>query len=431
MPASPATDVPSLADVAALAERALEHLEGDGQALALWESGATRVTVTAVQDGRAAEAATTEADDDAQLARTARAAVLHARRPRAWPAPPLPASQPGRPHQGFDPAVLTVDAGTAAAAAGDDLEVDLDARAVRIAVASSAGVRAAEQRSHVVARVRGVRPEGARTAAVALAGVGPVDVAAAAAEVRALLGEGPAAGPFAPHVPPGAPVAWDGDEAPTVVLGPEAVATVLDLLRPALGVDLALGGGPLAGRRGARVAAPAVNLSDSARHPGTLPRSFDAEGVPRRPVPLIQDGVAHGAVHDSASAARAGAGAASTGHATRPLTLAPLPEHLVLVGGGAEGVEELCAPVAHGLFVPALAHGRPHTTVGAARIDGGRIGAPVAPLAVEIDPLGVLAAVEALSARQRLVALRGHCPGGLGAAVVPALRAHAGLRLRP
>jgi hypothetical protein len=43
----------------------------------------------------------------------------------------------------------------------------------------------------------------------------------------------------------------------------------------------------------------------------------------------------------------------------------------------------------------------------------------------------VLAAVEALTAARRLVALRGHCPGGRGAATVPALRASAGVRLLP
>jgi predicted Zn-dependent protease len=144
-------------------------------------------------------------------------------------------------------------------------------------------------------------------------------------------------------------------------------------------------------------------------------------------VPLIQDGVAHGQVHDSASAARAGAAAASTGHATRPATLAPLPENLVLVGGGVDDVAGLAAPIKHGLFVPALTPGRPFETIGAARIEDGRLTGAVAPLAVELDPLAILASVEALTSRQRLVALRGHCPGGPGAATVPALRAGAGV----
>lgn len=200
-----------------------------------------------------------------------------------------------------------------------------------------------------------------------------------------------------------------------VVLGPRAVAALLDRLRAAFGIDLALGHGPLAGRLGTKVAAPNINLSDSARHPGTLPRSYDAEGVPRRPVALIQDGVAHRGVHDAASAARHGAN--SSGHATQAATLAPMPDHLVLVGGGAAGIDELAQPIDRGLYVPAF--GEP-----ALQIRGGEIGGVAAtPPLLEADPLAILASTQALTAAQWLVALRGHCPGGAGAALVPALRA--------
>jgi PmbA protein len=259
-----------------------------------------------------------------------------------------------------------------------------------------------------------------RSVRVRVAAVGPdgLRLTVAAAEAAALAFPG-AATVAAPQTGP-------------VVLGHEAVATVLDHLRPAFGVHLDLGGGPLAGRLGARVAAPSVNLSDSCRHPGTLPRSYDAEGVPRRPVPLIQDGVAHRRVHDSASAARNGTD--STGHSTRALALAPMPEHLVLVGGGADDVADLAASVEAGLYIPALSPGREadgdafrHTTVGAVAIRGGELAAPVADVEVLVDPLAVLASVEALTGGQRLVALRADTPGGLGAAVVPALRARDGV----
>jgi predicted Zn-dependent protease len=144
-------------------------------------------------------------------------------------------------------------------------------------------------------------------------------------------------------------------------------------------------------------------------------------------VPLIVAGELRGAVHDAASAARAGVG--STGHATQPLTLAPLPEHLLLAGGDAADVAALCAPVARGLFVPALSPGRPHTTAGAARIEAGAIAGAVAPVALELDPLLLLASAEGLTAARRLVALRGHCPGGPGAATVPALLSRAGAQV--
>ena len=48
------------------------------------------------------------------------------------------------------------------------------------------------------------------------------------------------------------------------------------------GLAYAEGRGALEGRLGTRVAAPAINLSDSPRFPRTLPRAFDAEGVRRR-----------------------------------------------------------------------------------------------------------------------------------------------------
>lgn len=431
---------PTLAELADHAGRALSGLSDPGQVVVLWERrladgraiDSLTATVTVVHDGRAGLAVTKRLDDE-HLRRVARAAGLHARQARAWPAPALPEPVPARPHDGFDAALLDVDPAEALAdahaAAGDGgLDVDWHAGLARIAVASTTGVRASEERSHVVARVRGT--DGAQDAEAVRGGGGGADVAGAATEVRALLGSSDPDDRLVTTVPSGATAEPPAGELP-IVLGPQAVAAVLDRLRAAAGVQLALGDGPLAGRRGQRVAAAAVNLSDSARYPGTLPRSFDAEGVPRRPVPIIQDGVAHGAVHDSASAARAGAGATSTGHATRPLTLAPYPEQLVLVGGGAADVGALSAPVPRGLYLPTLtpADDGSHDAPGAALIVDGECVAALPGVRVAVDPLGVLAAVEALSADQRLVPLRGHCPGGIGAAVVPALRAGAGVRI--
>ena len=65
---------------------------------------------------------------------------------------------------------------------------------------------------------------------------------------------------------------------PAVVLGPVAVAQLLEALKPELAGPESL----LAARRGARIAAPCVGLADAPAHAGTLPRSYDAEGVPRR-----------------------------------------------------------------------------------------------------------------------------------------------------
>lgn len=409
---------PTLNRLELLADRAAGMLEGDGQVTVTWALDRPATAVfTAVAGGRAGRAETTELDDE-RLSRAARAAALQARQPRAWPAPALPQPGLGRAHDGFDPAVLAFDG---APDPGSGLSLEWRPSATRCAVVSTWGVRSAEQRSRVVARVRGERD--GRSAVVSLAGVGAPDVGQAEAEVRALLGDGDAPGPFAVAVPAGTPLACPDPE-PAVVLGPEAVATMLELLRGAFGVDLALGAAPLAGRRGTRVAAPAVNLSDSARYPGALPRSYDDEGVPRQPVPLIQDGVLNRGVHDTASAAQAGE--ASTGHATRALALAPLAENLVLIGGSVADVAELCAGLPAGLFIPALERTGDHLTAsGAAVVAGGAVTGPAGRLSVEVDPLAVLASVEALTSAQRLVAFSGD-----GGAVVPALRAGSGLRVR-
>jgi predicted Zn-dependent protease len=413
---------PSQDELLALADRALSHAEGDAQATARWTrelsaghpGGAlahgTVVEIAVVRDGRAGLVATTDTDD-AGLGRAARAAAMLA---AAVDGSRLGEPAPGRSHDGYDPAVLGLDAGPAAAA----LQAShgggaFRALAAKVAIVSAAGVRAYEQRT--VAEVRVRRVAAGRALSLAEAAVGPaaLDAQRLAAEADALLGAGDpvelAAGEYA------------------VVLAPWAVAEVLRRAGSAFAGAAALHG-PLAGRFGTRVVAPSINLSDSPRFPATLPRSYDAEGVPRQPVPLIQDGVAHRAVHDSTSAAAAGT--ASTGHATLPAGLAaPRPEHLVLVGGGAADLEELARPVAHGLLIGSI------TPAGLAEgvrvIRGGEIAEAAANAAVELDPLELLAHVQALTARQRTIPPAQPGPAwSLGATVAPGLRAGGGLRVR-
>ena len=173
----------------------------------------------------------------------------------------LPDPAPVKPHDGWDPAVLALRAATVAeelaAVAGERLAVEWRAGAGRVAIASSRGVDAAEQRTFAVVEVAAPghpvaarrRPRRARRRRPGRRG-------------RAGFHEG-------------APLPADPGDYP-VVLGPVAVAQVLEALKPGLaGRDAAL-----AARRGERVVAPAINLSDSARFPGTLPRALDAEGMP-------------------------------------------------------------------------------------------------------------------------------------------------------
>ena len=409
------TGTPSLAELEEIAARALAHAEGDAQATAIWhrDDDTTRlgVEVTCVIDGRAAaaRAAGSSADD---LRRAGRAAALHSRRARAWPSAGLPepvADRPGGASAGGDepPAAAELPG------AGERPGVRVRTGETRMAIASARGVRAAEQRTYAIGEVLDATPGRTVRLRAAARTAGGLPLEALARDARALgLDRRDAAD-------------LDPGELP-VVLGHDAVAALLEHLRPAFGVELDLGSGPLHGRLGTAVAAAAIDLETPAT-------GFDAEGLPRRAVRLIAEGIAASRVHDTASGTRADA--QSTGHATRAAALAPLPEHLVLGGGDADGIGELCTPMANGLYVPALSAAREadgdtfrHTAHGAMLIEDGEPATPVRDCAVLVDPLAVLASVEALSRMTRSIPLVGHAPGGPGIALVPAVRAAAGCR---
>jgi PmbA protein len=205
------------------------------------------------------------------------------------------------------------------------------------------------------------------------------------------------------------PVELEAGEYP-VVFEPDAMRALLDLLAYTAfnGLAHAEGRGALAGRLGESVAAPAVNLSDSPRFRRTLPWGFDAEGTPKAPLPLIQDGVAYRVVHDIRSGALMGA--ASTGHALAPggAPSGPHPTNLVLTGGGAADTAELCAPVERGIYVTRLWYEnvvRPKETLvtavtrdGTFLIEDGRITRPLHDLRLTDSVLSILSSVQALTA---------------------------------
>jgi PmbA protein len=170
--------------------------------------------------------------------------------------------------------------------------------------------------------------------------------------------------------------------------------------------------------------------------PRTLARSFDADGVPKQAVPLIRDGVATAVVHDVRSAAVAGDGARSTGHAVEAggSPEGAFPTNLVLLGGGAADEAALAAPIERGLYVTRLwyvnvVHERQALLTGMTRdgtflIEDGRIGRPVTDVRFTDSVLRILHDTEELTAGQRLVS-EGEFYGRRFAngVVCPALRA--------
>jgi predicted Zn-dependent protease len=439
-----------------LAERALSFADGDAQATVVRErslvsrfarSTPTQATevddvtvaVLRLHEGHTGSAETNDTSDDGlgdaagRADAAARAAARAAGEPGDYAG--LPAPAPARAHDGYDAATAQLDpapAGAALRAAFDGCAQHglqafgiWTAGAVETAIASSAGIRAQDALTDVfmkvIARDERGRTGWASAAGTALAALDPAGLATHAAA----------------KVTPAEPVELAPGEYP-VVLEADAVGLLLDYLGGLAfnGLAHTEGRGALAGRLGERVAAPAINLADSPRSPRTLPRAFDAEGVPKQPLPLIQDGVAHAVVHDTRSAARAGA--RSTGHALAPggAAYGPAPTNLVLSGGGAADEAELMAPIDRGLYVTRLwylnpVHEKATLMTGTTRdgtflIEDGHIGRPVRDVRFTDSILRLLEATEALTSSQHLA-----CEGDFygrrfaNGVVTPSLRASA------
>ena len=419
-------------DALDLASRAVAHGGGDALALVTWERSlllrfaASRPTQSTTVDDVTVELAvvfnghvgraTTNGADEASLAdcaRRARQAAVAAAAVGDGSFPGFPEPSAGRAHQGHDPATAALDPASGGAALGTVFGVVADAGveahgiwsagAEERAVATSAGEGVLDRTTDAYLKVICIRPESGRSGFDAQTAVaaGTLDAQAVAERAAAKAATG------------GEPAELHPGEHP-VVFEAHAVGELCDLLGfTALnGLAHAEDRGALSGRLGQRVAAPSINLSDSPRMPGTLSRRFDAEGVAKAPLPLIQDGVAHRVVHDTSSAALAGA--ASTGHALAPGGAAhgPHPTNLVLGGGGAADEAELCAGVERGIYVTRLWYSnvvRPKETLvtavtrdGTFLIEDGRVTRPLRDLRLTDSLLGILSRTQALTRGQRL-----------------------------
>jgi PmbA protein len=137
----------------------------------------------------------------------------------------------------------------------------------------------------------------------------------------------------------------------TAVLEPNAVSTLVGFLAwiGFGGRTIAEGRSCFTGKEGARVAAPGITIRDDATSPLTIGTPFDFEGVPRRAVDLIRDGVFVQGVYDLRTAKQIGT--SSTGHALpAPNPEGPFPLNLFLDPGDAT-LDELVAGTDHGVLV--------------------------------------------------------------------------------
>lgn len=113
----------------------------------------------------------------------------------------------------------------------------------------------------------------------------------------------------------------------------------------------------MAGRFGERLVDPRISIWDDGLDIHGLPLPFDFEGVPRRRVDLIKEGVAVGVVYDTLTAAREGK--RSTGHALpAPNPMGPIPGHLVMAPGDTTK-EAMIQNLDYGILVTRFWYTRP------------------------------------------------------------------------
>lgn len=180
---------------------------------------------------------------------------------------------------------------------------------------------------------------------------------------------------------------------------------------------------------------PLVSIRDDGANPAGWPVPFDAEGIPRRRVDIVTNGVVRGPVHNAYTAARAGV--PSTGH-QRSAGSAPAATNLFMRPGGGNGndddgdgtngagrrtaapgnaaghrtTEQLIAAVPRGLYITRfyytrLAHSRGCVMTGMTRdgtflIENGELTTPVKNLRFTQSYVDALAGCRALSAETRL-----------------------------
>ncbi len=285
-----------------------------------------------------------------------------------------------------------------------------DAEAV--AVASSTGIRAAERRTTAQLLVVTMGPDdGTGYAEQCSVDATAIDAAAIGREAaeRARASSNPV------EIEPG--------DYP-VVLNHYAVVDMVDMVGY-LGLSaLAVQENRSFYEAGRRVASPLVSLVDDGRDPAGLPVGFDAEGVPKQRLDLLEAGVCRDLAYDAQTAARAGR--RSTGHGLpAPNPYGPFPTNMVMAAGDTS-FEDLVGGLDRGLLVTRFhytnpVHGKKVIITGMTRdgtflVEGGKVVGPVRNLRFTMSYLDALANVEAVSRERRCIR------GFLGGSVVPSVR---------
>jgi PmbA protein len=313
----------------------------------------TSVQVRVVLDGQVGWASTNRLSDEGLAAVARRAEEAAASAPADPAFPGLADSQPLPEVEGYDEATAGLGPADqarladAAIAAARSTEVYgfFTSAVTELAVANSHGVRAHQRMTDATALVLAAVDGESGYAAATAWSAGAFDPAAVAEEAAAK--EARTRG--ARELDPGTYRA---------VLEPYALAELIDYFAydSFSGMGLIEGQSYLAGRIGERLFDEKVSIADDALDPRGLPRAFDFEGTPKRRVLLVENGVARSVVWDRMTAARAGEGVESTGHAP-PADLrvyGPAATALSIAPGEAESPEALAELVGEGIYVTRL-----------------------------------------------------------------------------
>ena len=281
-----------------------------------------------------------------------------------------------------------------------------------IAIANSAGIRAAERRTSSQLLTVQMSPDGgtgyAESVSMDATSIDAAEVGREAA-TKARASDNP--------------VTVEAGDYP-VVLEEYAVVDISDMLGYVGFSALAVQEERSFAEPGRRIGSDLVTIVDDGADPAGLPMSFDYEGVRKQRVTLLEAGVCRDVVYDSQTAARAGR--ASTGHGLpAPNPWGPFPLNAVMSAGSTPR-DELIGGLDRGLLVtrfhytnvvhPKLAMITGMTRDGTFLVEGGRVVGPVRNLRYTQSYLDALAGVSAVSSTRKTVR------GFLGAAVVPALR---------
>ena len=346
---------------------ALETVDGEAEAVAHVEhSGLARfagsevhqptlienaiVTLRVVHDSRVGVAMTNRLDEAGleELARRAEDAAASAPADETFPGLAPPVVPPSV--EGFDDetAALGPDDQARLAAAAIDAGADVPVYGFftsalsELAIMSTTGLSVQQRMTDAMALVVAADEQGSGYAEQTAWRAGRIDPAAVAHEAAEKARRTRGAAEIEPGVY-------------RAVLEPYAFAELLDYFSHdsfgALGlIDKR---SYLTDRLGQKVFDEKISITDDALDSRGLPKAFDFEGTPKRPVKLVEQGVARGVVWDRATAARAGDGAESTGHAP-PAELrdwGPLPSALSVQPGSADSVEELAELIGEGLYI--------------------------------------------------------------------------------